>query len=186
MRYIRTKKYFLIPLIFLLSACATLISDKQEPALIKNVDIDETIKIARDEIKKRDMGQGLAIWVLRDQKVTPAQAAVISELYMNEIDNMTSEFNIWHASWAISNLYRLGNDSVKNVLETAYQKAKLQPERMEGDFKGAAEDHINGIKLTTGFIHFGGQAYAYGHLVVPGNDKYVQSYEEYLQQEKDK
>lgn len=178
---------FVLPILFLsLSSCITYVYDKQAPALVANVDIDQSIKVARDEIKKKnDMAQGLAIWVLRDQVVTPAQASVIADLYLSQIDAMKSEFNIWHASWAIANLYRLGDDEVKAKLEIAYQKAKVQPLRMEGDFKDIADDHINGKKLTTGFIHFGGLAYAYGHLVVQGNDKYIQSYEEYLlQQEK--
>ena len=171
---------FILPAFFL-SSC--FIYSTREPALIKNVDIDQTLKVAIDEMQKEDISQALSIWVLRDQVVTPQQARTIADLYLTHIDNMKIGFNIWHTSWAISNLYRLGDKEVKAELEIAYQKAKKQPERLEGDMKQTANDHINGEKIVTGFIHFGGLFYAYGHLVVPGNKKYIQSYEEYREQE---
>jgi hypothetical protein len=176
-------KYLLI-----LSASLLLIScslhTRQKPALVKNVNIDETLKIAKDEMKKTSGSQSLGIWVLRDQVVTPAQAKNIGEMYLGKIDSMTSDFNIWHASWAIANLYRFGNDAVKKELETAYQKAKTQPDRIKGRTKKLANSHINGDRIVTGFIHAGGRAYAKRHLVVPGKKRYVQSYEEYLKKEK--
>jgi hypothetical protein len=95
-----------------------------------------------------------------------------------------SPFNIWHASWAIADLYRLGDDSVKAVLETAYRKAKQQPERLGGFEKAIANEHINGEELVTGFIHLGGMYYARRHLVAPGNKNYLQSYKEYRDNEK--
>jgi hypothetical protein len=157
----------------------------QDKALVKNANIDETLKITKDEIKKESISQSLGLWVLRDQEVTPAQAKTISELYLSHIDSMKNGFNIWHASWAISNLYRFGDDAVKAELEIAYQKAKTQPERIEKKGqKKIANSHINGEKTVTGFIHAGGRSYAKRHLVVPGNKKYVQSYEEYLKKEK--
>lgn len=156
----------------------------REPALVNNVDIEQSLKIAKHEIQKNDIGQGLGIWVLRDQVITPEQARSISKLYLTHIDSMKSGFNIWHSSWAIANLYRLGDDKVKAELETAYQKAKKQPERLEKGQKKIANSHINGEKIVTGFIHFGGRSYAKRHLVVPGNKKYLQSYEEYLEKEK--
>lgn len=174
---------FIIPCL-LLTSCFTSQYYTREPALVKNVDIQQSLKVAQDQMKKGGIDQALSIWVLRDQYVTPAQAKIISELYLANIDSMKNDFNIWHTSWAISNLYRWGNDSIKTTLETAYQKAKKQPERMKGWEKGAANSHINGEKITTGFIHFGGRYYAHGHLVVLGNKKYLQSYEEYLKEEK--
>jgi hypothetical protein len=154
----------------------------QEKALVQNVDVDQTLLVAMDEIKKTDMAQSLSIWILKDQVITPQQAKVISELYLSNLNRIVSPFNIWHAAWTISNLYRFGNEEVKAELEEAYQIAKNEPNRIpdEDDFKGAAIDHINGKQMTTGFIHFGGLFYAYGHLVVPGNKNYIQSYQEYL------
>ncbi len=171
-------------LCLVLSSCFTSMHHTRAPALVKNVDIDESLKIARDEMQKENISQSLGIWVLRDQVVTPAQAHIISDLYLTHIDSMKSPFNIWHSSWAISNLYRFGNEEVKTELEKAYQKAKLQPERLKGGIKKIANSHINGEKMVTGFIHIGGRSYAKRHLVVPGNKKYVQSYEEYKKQEK--
>lgn len=169
----------LLPLLFLQSC---FIYNEQAPALIPHVDVDQTLQVARDEMKKTSEGQSLGIWILRDQVVTARQARIIAELYLAHIDSM-SPFNVWHASWAIANLYRLGDASVKAELETAYQKARQQPDRLDGVEKFAASGHVNGEELTTGFIHLGGLYYAYGHLVVPGNKKFLQSYEEYRQKE---
>jgi hypothetical protein len=168
----------------LLSSCFTSMYSTREPALVKNVDINETLKITKDEMKKEGISQSLGIWVLRDQVVTPEQARTIADLYLTHIDSMKSEFNIWHSSWAISNLYRFGDEAVKAELETAYQKAKKQPERMKGGQKNIANSHINGEKIVTGFIHAGGRSYARRHLVVPGNKNYIQSYEEYREKQK--
>jgi hypothetical protein len=156
----------------------------QKAALVKNADIDETLKIAKDEMQKESISQSLGIWVLRDQVVTPAQAKTVSELYMSHIDSMKSDFNIWHSSWAIANLYRFGNAEVKKELESAYQKAKVQPDRIKGNTKKIANSHTNGDRTVTGFIHAGGRSYAKKHLVVPGNKRYVQSYEEYRKTQK--
>ncbi len=166
-----------------LSSCLSL-HHTQKAALVKNVDIDQTLKISSDEMQKESISQSLGIWVLRDQVVTPAQAHTISGLYLAHIDSMKSPFNIWHSSWAIANLYRFGDAAVKAELEQAYQKAKLQPERLTGGTKKIANAHINGGKMVTGFIHAGGRSYAKRHLVVPGNKRYVQSYEEYNEKEK--
>jgi hypothetical protein len=174
----------LFSLSVMLSSCFLSMHTRRKPALVKNVDINETLKISKHEMEKKSGSQGLGIWVLRDQVVTPAQAHTISDLYLSHIDSMKSEFNIWHSSWAIANLYRFGDEAVKTEQETAYQKAKIQPERLKGGTKKLANSHINGKKTVTGFIHAGGRAYAKRHLVVPGNKRYVQSYEEYLKKEK--
>ena len=163
----------------LLTSCFTSMYHSREPALVENVNIDETLKIACDEMEKDGMSQALGIWVLRDQIVTPEQAKTVADLYLTHIDSMTIPFNVWHSSWAISNLYRLGDDSVKVQLADAWQKAKVQPQRLKGGTRKIANSHINGDKIVTGFIHAGGRAYAKRHLVVPGNKRYVQSYEEY-------
>ena len=154
--------------------------------MVKNANIDETIKIAKDEMEHTNISQSLGIWVMRDQIVTPEQAKAIAEIYLTHIDSMKIPFNIWHSSWAISNLYRFGDEAVKAQLETAYQKAKIQPERLTGGIKNIANAHINGEKITSGFIHFGGRGYARGHLVVPGNKRYIQSYEAYCKKKKPK
>ncbi len=127
-----SKLIFILTLCCLLfSSCFTSMHHTREPALVKNVDIDETLKITKDEIKKESISQSLGLWVLRDQVVTPAQAKTIGDLYLTRIDSMKNGFNIWHASWAIANLYRFGDNAVKAELETAYQKAKTQPDRIQ-------------------------------------------------------
>ena len=180
------KKLFLIFPVFcvLLSSCFTSTYYTRKPALVKNTDIDQTIKIANDEMQKEGISQSLGIWVMRDQIVTPAQAKAIADLYLTHIDSMRIPFNIWHSSWAIANLYRFGDTAVKIELETAYQKAKKQPERLTGGIKNIANYHINGEKITSGFIHFGGRGYARGHLVAPENKRYIQSYESYCKKKK--
>jgi hypothetical protein len=170
----------------LLNSCFLSTYYTREPALVKNANIDETIKIAKDELQKEGISQSLGIWVMRDQVVTPEQARTIADLYLTHIDSMKIPFNIWHSSWAISNLYRLGDAAVKVEMETAYQKAKKQPERLTGGVKNIANYHINGDKIVSGFIHFGGRGYARGHLVAPGNKRYIQSYDAYCKKKKKK
>ena len=125
------RRFFIFSILCLfLNSCFLSLHHRRKPALIRNVNIDETLKISKDEMQKKNLSQSLGLWVIRDQIVTPAQAKIISELYLSKIDSMNSDFNIWHSSWAISNLYRFGDEAVKKELETAYQKAKKQPERI--------------------------------------------------------
>ena len=168
----------------LFSGCFPFEYSVREPALVKGIDMDQSLRVAADQMEKTNVEQGLSIWVLRDQFVTVDQARAIADLYLSHIDGMKSDFNIWHTSWAIANLYRLGDDAIKAVLERAYQKAIKQPERLTGIIKNSANNHINGEKLTTGFIHIGGDYYAHRFLVVPGDKRYLQSYEEYREKER--
>lgn len=176
MRYLLTLSFISL----FLNSCFLSLHHRRKPALVRNVNMDETLKISRDEMQKKNMSQSLGLWVIRDQIINAEHAKVISELYLSKIDSMNSDFNIWHASWAISNLYRFGDETVKKELETAYQKAKKQPERITRKGTGMlANRHINGRRTVTGFIHAGGRSYAKRHLVVPGNNRYLQAYEEY-------
>lgn len=169
-----------------LNSCFLSLHHRRKPALVRNVNMDETLKISKDEMQKKNMSQSLGLWVIRDQIVNQAQAKTISELYLGKIDSMKSDFNIWHSSWAISNLYRFGDAAVKAELETVYQKAKKQPERIQKrSTRKLANRHVNGKRTVTGFIHAGGRSYAKRHLVVPGNKRYLQSYEEYCKKEEE-
>ena len=112
-----------------LSGCFPFQYYVRAPALVPGVDMKQSLQVAADEVQKTDIGQGLSIWVLRDQIVTPEQASEISKLYLDHIDSMKSDFNVWDTSWAIANLYKLGAADVKAELETAYQKALKQPRR---------------------------------------------------------
>lgn len=175
-----TRPALLFSLVLLaLSACTPFEYYIREPALVKGVDMDQSIQVAADQMKKAGLEQGLSIWVLRDQFVTPEQAREIGKLYLDNIDDITDDFVIWHTSWAIANLYKLGDDDIKAELEEAFEKATTQPDRITGWAKDSANLHINTPRITSGFIHVGGDFYAHGHLVVPGDDSYLQSYEEY-------
>ncbi len=163
----------------LLSACTPFQYYVREPALVEGVDMEQSLQVAADEIKKEGIEQGLSIWVLRDQFVTPEQARTIAGLYLETIDDMKSDFNIWHTSWAIANLYKLGDEPIQAELEEAFQKATKQHERLTGWVRDSTDNLVNGDEIVSGFIHVGGEFYAHGHLVVPGDKKYIQSYEEY-------
>lgn len=175
----RNTRLFAVAVVVWLSACFPFEYHEREPALVEGVDMEQSIQVATDQLAKTGMEQGLSIWVLRDQFVTPDQARRIGALYLDHIDAITDDFAVWHTSWAISNLYRWGDDAIKAELETAFAKAKTQPDRLSGWMKDSANNHINGEQIYSGWIHAGGESYAYGHLVVPGNPKFIQSYAEY-------
>ena len=86
-------------------------------------------------------------------------------------------FNVWHLTWAISNLYRQGDAGVKTELQAAYEDAGRRVETL--NFK-AATMHFGDEKIYLGDFHGFAHAYAQSHVVVPGNDEYLQCYEEYL------
>ena len=44
-----------------------------------------------------------------------------------------------------------------------------------------ATDNVLGHEILMGDAHDAGHGFAQGHIVVPGNPDYVQSYEEYLE-----
>jgi hypothetical protein len=176
---------FAAPLFALaVSGCFPFEYYEREPALVKGIDMRQSIQVATDQMHRGGVEQGLSIWALRDQFVTPEQAKEIGDLYLANIDGMKDEFNVWHTSWAIANLYKWGDQAVKASLETAFQKATRQPELLTGWVKNSANNHINGNKITTGFIHAGGVYYAHRFLVVPGDKNFLQSYEEYRKKEK--
>jgi hypothetical protein len=150
----------------------------QKDVIVNGINIDETLKIAKNELKKDSFDSVLGIWVIRDQVFTGAQASEIAKMYFDKIDKLNNDFSIWHLAWAVSNIYRNGNDEVKNAINDAYLDAVKRPERLK-NFKSIANLHINGDKIYMGDIHGLGRAYAHSHIIAPGNKKYLQSYEEY-------
>jgi hypothetical protein len=157
----------------------------QKDVLVNGINIDETLKIARNELKKDTYDSVLGVWVIRDQVFTTSQAEEISKLYFENIDKLKIEFSIWHLSWAVSNIYRNGNDEIKMVMNDAYLDAKKRPDSLK-QFKKIADMHINGEKIYMGDIHDLGKAYAHSHIIAPGNKDYLQYYDEYEKQLKDK
>ena len=122
---------------------------------------------------------------IRDQVVTANSAKTISELYFKYIDRIaaerdetTADFGVWHFAWAISNLYRNGDDRIKAGLRGAYLDARERPRRLR-HFKDIAAEHVNGEKIYMGDIHAAARSFARSHIVAPGNDKYLQSLDQY-------
>jgi uncharacterized secreted protein with C-terminal beta-propeller domain len=159
--------------------------DVQERVLIKDIDVVTTLEIARIELEEGGFDATLAVWAIRDQIVTADNARMISKLYFNYIDKVaaekdrtTADFGTWHFAWAISNLYRNGNDSIKQELEAAYLDAQTRPGTLK-HFKRAAVEHVNGRKIYMGDIHALARSFARSHIVAPGNEKYLQTLDEY-------
>ena len=166
----------------LATGCLPYIYHDRHKVLIPGIDVDQTLDVAEAELQEPGGVSVLTIWAMRDQIVTPEQAARISDIYLAHIDEVdhpqtpARAFQVWHLTWAISNLYRLGSDGVKAGLEPAYADASLRVEAL--DMK-VAHIHFSGEKLYMGDAHGGGRAYANSHLVVPGNKDYLQSFDEY-------
>jgi hypothetical protein len=159
-----------------LTGCLRYITHDRSKVLLPGVDIDQTLKIAKFELDKGTIGCVLGVWVLRDQVVTPRQAAAISTLYFTHICSLTQSFNVWHLTWAIADLYDNGDDATRAALQKAYKDAKRRAKALGG----LANKFVNGDKVFMGDAHSLGRRYAETHMVVPGNPKYVQSFEEYL------
>jgi len=173
-------KLIMISLLSILfSGCFPYIYYNRDKVLLKNVDIDQTLKIAEIELKSGAFGNILSLWAIRDQIITQKQAEAISILYFEYIDTLENEFGVWHLGWAISNMYREGDDSVKLALQKAYEDAQKRPEKLN-QFASIADENINGDKIYMGDIHDLGKFYAKTHIVVPGNKDYLQSFEQYL------
>jgi len=144
--------------------------------LLQGVDIDQSLIVAEMELKKGGWGSILGVWAIRDQHLTPAQALKVSNLYFAWIDSEKINFNLWHLTWAVSDCYRNGDDSVKTILKNAYDDATKRAKELGG----LADKHVNGDKLYMGDAHSLGRLYAHKHVVVPGNREYLQSAEEYI------
>jgi hypothetical protein len=174
----------IVPLFFI--GCFPYVYHDQNRVLIENVDLDSSLEIARIELDEGGFDATLAVWAIRDQVVSTCHAMAVSELYFEYIDEIAAEtdrtvadFGVWHFAWAVSNLYRNGNDSIKTVLDDAYRDARRRPETLE-KFKDAASEHVNGTKIYMGDIHAFARSYARSHIVAPGNKKYLQSLDQYM------
>jgi hypothetical protein len=168
----------IIALSLLLSGCMRYLTHDRDEVLLQGVDIDQTLKVADLKMSQRNgaLGTALPIWVIRDQKITPAQAQEVARLYFLHITTLKKKFDIWHLTWAISDIYRLGDDSVKVVMHDAYVDATARAKKL----KGIADKMANGDILYMGDAHSGGRAFAKKHVVVPGKKGYLQSYDEYV------
>jgi hypothetical protein len=158
------------------AGCLRYLTHDRSKVLLAGVDIDQTLRIATIEIDKGTFGCVLGVWTIRDQVVTPGQAATINDLYFSHIGSLKKSFNIWHLTWAIADLYDNGDDTTRAVLQKAYEDAKKRAKALGG----LANKFVNGDKVYMGDAHSLGRRYAETHVVVPGNPKYLQSFDEYL------
>lgn len=167
-----------------MSGCLRYLTQDRSEVLLEAVDIDQTLQIAESYLLEKEgrWGSSLGIWAIRDQHVTPQQAGQVSTLYHAHIGRLRKSFDVWHLTWAIANMYKLGNDEVKGALQGAYDDARARA-KAQG---GSADKMVNGEKMYMGDAHGGGRAFARRHVVVPGNKRYVQSYEEYAEKQKKK
>ena len=159
-----------------LSGCLRYLTHDRSKVLLAGVDIDQTLKIAAIEIDKGTLGCVLGVWAIRDQIVTPLQGGTISDLYFSHISLLQQNFNIWHLTWAIADLYENGDAETRAALQKAYEDAQRRAHALGG----LADKFVNGDKIYMGDAHSLGRRYAETHVVVPGNPKYLQSFEEYL------
>lgn len=165
--------------------CFPYIYHRQDRVLVRGIDVDATLEIARSELEEGGFDATLPVWAIRDQIVTVDNAKTIAELYFRYIDRVaaeqdrtTAEFGVWHFAWAISNLYRNGDDSIKAALEGAYRDARKRPDSLKS-FKDIASEHVNGNRIYMGDVHGAPRSFARSHIVAPGNEKYLQSLDQY-------
>lgn len=165
--------------------CLPYVYHMRERVLVSGVDVDSTLEIARTELEEGGFDATLTIWAIRDQFVSAENAKTISTLYFTHIDKVAAErdkttaaFGVWHFTWAISNLYRNGDDGIKAELEDAYRDALKRPAGLT-TFKDVAAEHVNGSKVYMGDFHAAARAYARSHIVAPGVKGYLQSLNEY-------
>jgi hypothetical protein len=179
------KAWLLAPVLSI--GCFPYVYHKQERVLVRGIDIDATLEVAKSELEEGGFDATLPIWAMRDQVLTPGQARSVSALYFEYIDRVSAqkdrtvaEFGVWHFTWAISNLYRNGDDAIQVELLDAYSDAVKRPARLK-KFKDIASEHVNGSQIYMGDIHGPARSFARSHIVAPGNAKYLQSLEEYRQ-----
>ena len=171
------------------SGCLPYLYKERAPALIPGIDIDQSLDVAEHELAQPKATSVLGVWALRDQPVTVKQAARINDLYLSSIPRIDDEgmhhrsFAVWHFTWAISNLYRFGDDAVKAALEPAYTDAVARAKALD---RSVVDKLVLGKEIYSGPAHAGGRAYAHKHLVVPGDDDYLQSYAQYLKDKEDR
>lgn len=172
------KLLYIIPVVLLFSCFPYVYHDRDE-VLIENIDINQTLDIASIELEEGGFDSVLTIWAMRDQIINEEHANRIAYMYFEYIDKLETDFGVWHLSWAIANLYRHGDDSVREALQKAYQDAVNRPDTLK-KFQDLADTHINAPLIYMGDFHDMGRAYARSHIVVPGNKIFVQSYDEFF------
>lgn len=159
-------------------SCMRYLTHDRDEVLLEGIDLDQSLKVAVFDMELKDgkFGTSLPIWILRDQIFKPEQAMIVKDLYIKYIGRIEKDFDIWHLTWAISNIYRLGDDDIKAVLEEI-----IEDVRSSAKTAGKISIKMSNPKekLFMGDAHGGGRGYAKNHVVVPGNKRYLQSFDEY-------
>lgn len=183
-RAVQHTAFFTVVLLssFTLSGCLWYMTHNRSKVLVEGVDIDQTLEIAEMELQRGGWGSVLTLWAIRDQRLTQRQAEMCSRLYMTYIDELERDFNVWHLTWAMANMYRLGDGEVKAALQAAYDDAIVRAQAVHR----LADRHANHKKIYMGDTHIGGRRYAKKHVVAPGKKGYVQSVEEYKKNSSEK
>ncbi len=150
------------------------ITADQSRVLIRGVDIDQTLVIAEREMQKGGFASVLTLWGIRDQVYTEAQGREVADHYFRHIASITDYFQLWHLTWAISNIYRNGVPSVRTQLQAAYDDATRRAKAAGG----VADAHVNGAILM-GDIHLPARWFVQTHVVAPGAQGYLQSPADY-------
>lgn len=175
--------FLIISAVIMALSCMRYLTNDRGEVLLDDIDLDQTLKVATMEMKLQNgsFGTSLPLWVIRDQYFDPIQTNIVKNLYLEYIDKLEKNFDVWHLTWAISNIYRLGDDSVKMVLEDIIGDVR---ERSLTAGKISIKMSDQNEKIFMGDAHGGGRGYAKKHIVVPGNEKYLQSFEDYLSKKK--
>ncbi|MGM0444193.1 MAG: hypothetical protein ACQEQV_08410 [Fibrobacterota bacterium] len=169
----------ILTLIFFFSGCMRYMTHERTEAIVENIDIGQTLRITEYELKDKDRGNSLGLWVIKDQFFTPTEAERVQNLYFRSKENIVTDFDAWHFTWAVSNIYRLGNAEVRRSLDSAHSDA-----RRWADTLGRRERRMTrGDTLYMGDAHIGGRYYARNHIIAPGNPDYLQSWEDFLQEQ---
>ena len=138
----------------LTAGCLRYLTHERSEVLIKGIDIDQTLLVAEITMKdEKKWGSVLTLWAIRDQVLTAGQAEKVSRLYFKHIANLKRKFIIWHLTWTIANMYRLGDEAVKAALQKAYDDAQVRAKKTHR----IANLHVNGEKLYMGDAHSGGE-----------------------------
>ena len=164
----------------LLSGCYTY--HERSKVLIPNIDIDQTLEVAAQELTINKRNRVMTLWAIRDQVLTSVQAQRVSDLYFKYVDEVDSESQesrsiaLWHLTWTISNIYRQGESDIKEVMAPAYKDAAARVEKLNMKI---ATTHFYDEEIYMGDVSFMGRSYAKKHLIVPGNEDYLQSVADY-------
>ncbi len=163
--------------LFFMTGCSfPTITHNQSEVIIEEIDLEASLRVAQCELERNAWDSILGLWAIRDQRIDAKLAERISTLYFDHIDDIESDFGVWHLTWAVSNFYRNGDPPVQAALREAFADAKHRARALN---KKKADEKVNGEEVYMGFSHVMGYRYARKHIVAPGNRRFLQSFNDY-------